>query len=429
MNRLKCTLLKPSKRSRFYRLRYTLPGEFTEREKSLGATNKDVAERRRLKFIEEYEREACGLLPPKAQREAAVADFQGLVEEYVADLHARKCGMKYVENTKRQILKPAEFCGWRTIADVRSADFIRWRSANGKSSPKTLNLYLASLNGFFAWLRETERTEANPLSRVKKVNGKRDVRRKRRALTDDEARRLLAAAPEWRRETYLLALWTGLRRDELKRLTWGDVLLDEEPPRIVPRAETTKNGKSEPVPIHAELADELRRMRGTGKRPNQRVVRMFSRMKPLKADLAKAGIEFENERGRADFHALRHTFNARMAENGVPLAFAQRAMRHSDSRLTSNQYLDPTFTAISKWLAELPGLHEDAPLPPKMPPGNVSEGHSPSSPVSQAIQPEPSQPVGNEETCHLLALPVTTLQKARPVGLEPTTYGLEIRCS
>lgn len=140
--------------SRFYRLRYTLPGEFTQREKSLGIKQKEVAERRRLKFIAEYEREACGLLPPRARREAAATDHRTLVDEYAADLHARKCGLKYVENTCRQILKPVEFCGWRTIADVNSADFLRWRAANGKSSPKTINLYLASLIGFF-WLRET----------------------------------------------------------------------------------------------------------------------------------------------------------------------------------------------------------------------------------------------------------------------------------
>ena len=426
MNRLRCTLLKPNRRSRFYRLRYTLPGEFTERETSLGVKNKDVAEKLRLKFISEFEREACGLIPPKAQREAAVTDLRSLVDEYAADLHARKCGLKYVENSRRQILKPVEVCGWRTIGDVKSADFLRWRNANGKSSPRTLNLYLASINAFFAWLRETERTEGDPLSRVKKVNGSRDIRRKRRALTDDEAARLLAVAPAWRRETYFLALWTGLRREELKSLTWGDVLLDAEPPRVVPRAETTKNGKSEPIPLHADIVEELRRMKGVGKSPNTRVIRMFSRMEPLKADLAKAGIEFESERGRADFHSLRHTFNARMAANGVPLVFAQRAMRHSTPNLTANQYLDPALSSLSKSLAGLPGLVHEGGIPPKMPPATVPSGRFVSSRGTTGRQLQPSQPVKNEGICHPLALPVTNGQVAPPVGLEPTTYSMPL---
>jgi integrase len=257
---------------------------------------------------------------------------------------------------------------------------------------------------------------------VKKVNGSRDLRRKRRALTDDEAARLLTAAPGWRREVYFLAMWTGLRREELKRLTWGDVHLEAEPPRIVPKAETTKNGKSESIPLHAEVVAELQRMKGSGKSPRQRVIRMFSRMEPLKADLAKAGIEFENERGRADFHSLRHTFNWRMAENGVPLAFAQRAMRHSDSRLTSNQYLDPALSSLSKSLAALPGLVREAALPPKMPPVFGSEGHLVSQAGTNGTQPHPSEPVENKGSCLALALPVTNLQEAPPVGIEPTTY-------
>ena len=370
--------------------------------------------------------EARGLLAPKAQREAAVTDLRLLVDEYAADLHARKCGFKYVENTQRQILKPVEFCGWRTIADVKSADFIRWRSANAKSSPKTLNLYLASLNGFFAWLRETERTEVDPLSRVKKANGSRDVRRKRRALTDDEVPRLLAAAPAGRRDAYFLALWTGLRRDELKSLTWGDVLLDTEPPRILPRAETTKNCKAEPIPFHVEVVEELRRIKGPGKSSKAQVIRMFSRMEPLKADLVKAGIEFENERGRADFHSLRHTFNSRMAENGVPLAFAQRAMRHSDSRLTSNQYLDLALASLSKSLAGCLGLVKVDEVPPKMTPASGSNGHFVSSSGTKRGQQQASQAIENKGICLPLTLPVTSGQKAPPVGIEPTTYSMPL---
>jgi integrase len=407
MSRLTCSLLKPTERTPFYRLRYRQAGEHRWRTKSLGVRNRDVAERRRLEFIANWEREDCGILPPKAQREAAVIDLNVLVKEYVADLEARKCAAKHIEKTRRQILKPAEFCGWRTIAMVTSADFIRWRSANGESSPKTLNLYLDSLSGFFTWLRQTERASANPLAHVSKINGKRDIRRKRRALTDEEAKRLLCAAPEWRREVYFLALWTGLRRDELKNLTWGDVHLDAEPPRILPRAETTKNGKSEPIVIHPELAGELLRMKGAGKQSNARVVRMFSRMEPMKADLERAGIPFENAQGRADFHALRHTFNARMAAHGVPQKFAQRAMRHNDSRLTSIQYLDPTLSTIAKSVEGLPGLLKGSSVSHIV--SHIvshnfgASGHSVSQPDKSVQNPPSSQDSDREEDSRDLA--------------------------
>jgi hypothetical protein len=162
-------------------------------------------------------------------------------------------------------------------------------------------------------------------------------------------------------------------------------------------------------------------MKGAGKSPKARVIRMVSRMESLKADLAKAGIEFENERGRADFHAPRHKFNLRMAENGVPLAFAQRAMRHSDSRLTSNQYLDPALASLSKSLEGLRGSPRQMIYHPKMPPASGSGGHFVSSSGTKAGQQEAPQPVETKWTCHPLTLPVTRGQKAPPVGIKSTT--------
>src|SRR5690606_40033520 len=99
---------------------------------------------------------------------------------------------------------------------------------------------------------------------------------------------------------------------------------------------------------------------------------------------------------RADFHALRHTFNARMAANGVPLAFAQRAMRHSDAKLTSNQYLDPALASLSKSLAELPGLLEDGLGSHIGSHFSGSEGHSPSQAVANGHKGTPTEVLENE---------------------------------
>jgi len=247
-------------------------------------------------------------------------------------------------------------------------------------------------------------TDTNPLSRVGKVKETRDIRRKRRPFTENELRSLLKVAPERRRQCYLIAAYTGLRRNELGNLIWGDVHLDNETPFIQLRAETTKNEKAELLAIHPELADELAKMRGAGKAPGERVVRMFAKMEPMKNDLKKAGIPFEDEQGRrVDFHALRHTFNARMASAGVPLAFAQRAMRHSEAHLTSVQYLDPQIQAISQAVAAIPRLFPTADNDPVSHIGShdsVSEGLSVSQPVTEGEQLEVSEPVQGEGISH-----------------------------
>ncbi len=71
----------------------------------------------------------------------------------------------------------------------------------------------------------------------------------------------------------------------------------------------------------------------------------------LKRDLEPAGIEYENEYGKADFHALRHTFCSLLARSGVQPQTAQRLMRHSDINLTMKHYthilLDDKRMAVS----------------------------------------------------------------------------------
>lgn len=403
MNRLTCSLLKPNKRTPFYRLRYRTAGEYRWRSKSLGVRNKDVAEKMRIEFIEEYEKEAGGISPPRIQVIAAKTDLRVLVDEYISDLQARQVSAKYSSNERHQILIPAEHCGWRTIADVNSADFLRWRPLGSERGPRTLNMYLASLDTFFTWLRRSGRTNADPFAGVTEVNEKRDIRRKRRALTDGEVKRLLLAAPEWRRIVYFLVLWTGLRRNEVKNLTWGDVILDADCPRIVLRGETTKNGKVDSIVIHPELEIELRRLWGEGQKASARVVRMFSRMDPIKADLARAGIEFKNEWGRADFHALRHTFNMRMQVNGVSLVFAQRAMRHSDSKLTTDVYFDPTIAARSNALAQVPGLLEDGQVSHIVSHSSGSKGLSASQADTNGHKGPSTELIENQGICPELA--------------------------
>ncbi|MBL4847631.1 MAG: tyrosine-type recombinase/integrase [Planctomycetes bacterium] len=55
-------------------------------------------------------------------------------------------------------------------------------------------------------------------------------------------------------------------------------------------------------------------------------------------DLVKAGIPYKTEEGVLDFHALRDGFATLLAREGVPLALAQKLMRHCSADLTSKVY-------------------------------------------------------------------------------------------
>jgi integrase len=205
--------------SPFYQMRYRLPGETKWHQKSLKVRDKQVAERKVAEFIKEEEREAGGVIPSKALRKSAAVSLEELVGEYSADLLGQKRNDKYVVNERRQILVPARDCCWTRVGDISSEDFMKWRAANSSKSARTLNLYLASLKAFLNWMVASDRLPRNPLEKVKKAKEAGHERRERRAATDDEIKAILAEAPASRRLVYMIAVHTGLRRNEIKELT------------------------------------------------------------------------------------------------------------------------------------------------------------------------------------------------------------------
>jgi integrase len=55
-----------------------------------------------------------------------------------------------------------------------------------------------------------------------------------------------------------------------------------------------------------------------------------------------------------DLHALRYSFITHLSLEGVPLAFAQKLARHSDSRLAANVYTRLTLAELHRALQALP---------------------------------------------------------------------------
>ncbi len=83
----------------------------------------------------------------------------------------------------------------------------------------------------------------------------------------------------------------------------------------------------------------------------------MSRMWQFKRDLVAAGIPFLDAEGkRADLHALRHTYNTRLAVSGVSPRVAMELMRHSEMRLTTKTYTDVSLLPLAAAVQSLPSL-------------------------------------------------------------------------
>jgi integrase len=121
-------------------------------------------------------------------------------------------------------------------------------------------------------------------------------------------------------------------------------------------ASITKSGRNETVPLVEALAEAFRAARANTP-DHRKVFRGIPKMETFRKDLKAAGIQEVDGRGRrAVLHSLRHSLCTMMAASGVPMAVAQRVMRHSDIRLTAQHYCDEGMLPMAEAVRELPVL-------------------------------------------------------------------------
>src|SRR5262249_38837875 len=152
-----------------------------------------------------------------------------------------------------------------------------------------------------------------------------------RYLSDDESRRLTNACPADFRALVTGALLTGCRYGELAAMTAEDF----NPDAGTVRVRRSKSGKPRHVVLTAEGRDFFA-MQATGKaigarlflHGNGRPWNKSEQARPLAAVCDAARIE-----PGVNFHGLRHTYAARLAMKGVPLAVIATQLGHADTRM------------------------------------------------------------------------------------------------
>lgn len=403
--------------SRYWHLRYQNGSMPKERCISLRVTDKQTAEQKANEFRTRLEREEAGLLPSAQEIDCASKPISQHLDEHLAIKRTKGTKEKQIRTYRTRVENICKNCEWKYLKDVSALGFEKWRNKYApKYSPKTRNEYLAAIKGMFNWLEKLDLFTPNPLKGVDKVCELGEKTRVRRALRDDEFRRLVEGSDKYGL-VYFTAGRSGLRRSELKQLLWDDIYLDSKQSYILARANTTKNKKEEPIVMVPELANALREARPTNFKPTDRVFAQVPVCKRLQKDLKQAGIAYRDDLGRfADFHALRYTFCTFMAVNGVPLRFAMKQMRHSSEKLTLKIYTDE---------GQLPIAEEMNSLPPLMDEGSrigsrkiVSESLNVTQPVSKDCGTQSSIPLAyRDNVSECLKESENSLE--RVAGIEP----------
>ena len=345
--------------TRHYYLRYRVGDMPVDRWKSLGVTDKQVAEKKAQEFLQEKEREAAGILEPKVIRDAALRPLSAHLDDYLADLQKRnRAGRngRGGRQLKMRVTTLLTECRWNVAYHIDADSFIGWRSRQEKSA-RTLNHYLQATVSFLNWLERMGRIKANPLKFVRKIDERGQSRRVRRAFTDDELRQLVAGSG-WRGLVYFTAARTGLRREELRQLVWDDLRLEETVPYVRVRVVCAKNKTEEHVALVPEICEALRAHRPGNYLSSDLVFpNGVPQTRRLKRDAERNGIAYCDGSGRyADFHALRYTWATFLQRHGIPQRFAMKLLRHSDIKLTCKVYTDESQLPIYEAIKALPRL-------------------------------------------------------------------------
>ena len=253
------------------------------------------------------------------------------VDAYLRDLRERhgkgakrRVSVKHVVNVTHCLKRIVAGCGFTRLRHLNRPAVERWadRCELDGMAARTINAHLAALTAFGNWCVEQGRIVANPFARPPKRDERADRRRTRRALTEDELRKLLKVArwrplaeygrkvekiagsakrankrsrrtwkrlplefadldaavtrarhvlrkrPEYvaklerrgreRALVYKTLVLTGLRKGELAALTVGHLELDGTVPYVVLDAADEKAGRGAEIPLRGDLATDWR---------------------------------------------------------------------------------------------------------------------------------------------------------------------------
>jgi site-specific recombinase XerC len=352
--------------------------EHGKRRKKIGYVSKRDTERLAMKLEERAAKIRNGDLNPKDE---AYRVHEGRpLPEHLVDfgryLIAKGGSAKHAEAARRQISRVVELAKVKRISDLTLSKAIEAIGAlRGEGlGQETLNHHSRAVKAFSRWLWRDGRAREHHLAHLTTSSAEGDRRHVRRALTLDEAARVVQAAeagpdsmgmtgPD-RAVLYAVALGTGFRAEELRTLTPELFKLDSDRPTVTARACYTKNGREAVQPIAMSLADRLRPWLAT-KPPGRPVFEgMHIRTaEMLRRDLKAAGIPYETDSGVADFHSLRGCYISYLVSSGASVKTCQTLARHSTPSLTIGVYAKASLHDIGGAVEALPDLTTRKPQP------------------------------------------------------------------
>ena len=260
--------------------------------------------------------------------------------------------------------------GSMALRDVRAEHCQRILSNMAGMSNSSQCKVVTTLKQIFTCAEENGLIYRSPCNNLKAGGAKTQ---EKVPLTPEQSQKLVDATRSTKAHLFvLLALYAGLRREEICGLRWSDIDLRSSPPRLtvnnVVRFEGNKGVFSSKlkspaahrtVPLPAPLADALRIAKNTassvfviptstGNYATSQTIKSLMaiierrKVKPAPADPDEKKTGPKPIEGTLDFdvtpHQLRHTYITRLCESGMDIKKIQYLAGHSTIQMTLNVY-------------------------------------------------------------------------------------------
>ena len=201
-------------------------------------------------------------------------------------------------------------------------------------APKTVNGHLTFVKALFNFGVEEKYIIESPAQRIRPFPLPNS--RKVEYWTKEEITAILNASSHHWRDHFEFLVNTGLRKGELMNLTWDDVDLNNNPPRITIQAKKDwqpKTNTLRPVPLNETAVNIISRLSKSdfhnyvfkgvegGKVHKDRIYNAIQRI------LNGLGLQ-------GNLHKLRHTFASHLVMSGVGLETVSKLLGHSSIEMT-----------------------------------------------------------------------------------------------
>jgi len=373
-----------TRRTDWYHIEYTDALGKTRHKRA--APTYDLAKEVLRKAEEEVAKQKAGL-PTHNIGEIVLSD---LVNRYL-EYQKGRVGEKQIKILKARLQAVCNNSGAVTLRDFSPEKvdaFLNSLNEIADLAPKTINGYLSAVKAMLNWAVKMRILTYNPLDCLT-PRSQVEKRRIRRPLTQDEVIRLLHVSPTaplerariryknkkipleciakaiylGKRNTMMwqLFIYTGLRVEEARQLTWNDLDLESNLPTLTVRDVTSKTNRKDTLPLIPEMVVALKEWQAvTQATPEKVVIELPAHpARTLQKDLAAVGIPYVDRGGRvADVYSLRHTFGTLLSRLGADIKTVQTLMRHSTPSMSFGFYVHADQESLRNAVGRLPTVEQ-----------------------------------------------------------------------